>query len=70
VAAPAPAKAPEPKRALSEHADSVVYAAADALELPPKAVRPAIVAAFRPAQKLRLSVEALLPALAAAPAGK
>src|SRR6185437_5455049 len=44
-------------------AESVVGAAADVLGLPPKAVRPAVVAALGRAQELGASVEALLAAL-------
>jgi hypothetical protein len=48
-------------------ANSVVFAAADAVDLAPKAVRPAVVAAFAQAQKLGLTVDALLPELARSP---
>ncbi|MBS2026709.1 MAG: helix-turn-helix transcriptional regulator [Deltaproteobacteria bacterium] len=44
-------------------AESVVGAAADVLGLPPKGVRPAVVAALHRAQALGVSVEALLAAL-------
>ena len=40
-----PAPAPDPTR--PEHADAVVYAAADVLQLPPSAVRPAVAALSR-----------------------
>jgi hypothetical protein len=52
---------------LSDLANSVVFAAADAVDLAPKAVRPAVVAAFAQAQKLGLTVDALLPELARSP---
>lgn len=44
-------------------AESVVSAAADALSLPPKAVRPAVLAALERAQALGATVESLLTAL-------
>ncbi|MHB8416562.1 MAG: hypothetical protein ACYDCL_00700 [Myxococcales bacterium] len=52
-----------------EHADAVVYAAADVLQLAPSAVRPAIAAAFARAHELQLSVAGLVPYLVKAKAG-
>lgn len=65
------ASPPRPARpqALPEQADSVVYAAADALDLAPKTVRPAVAAAFAQAQRLGLTLDALLPLLAPAAEG-
>jgi hypothetical protein len=44
-------------------ADSVVYVAADILDLAPRAVRPAMLAAFRRAHELGLTVEMITAAL-------
>ena len=49
----------------AEHADLVVYAAADVLDLSPKKVRPALAAAFAKAAQLRVPVEGLVRHLAA-----
>ena len=51
--------------ARSEHADAVVYAAADALEVAPGAIRAAVAAAFTRAHELGVSLETLAPLLAA-----
>jgi hypothetical protein len=58
-----PKSAPATPTARSEHADSVVCAAADVLELHPAAVRPAIAAALSRMRALGLSVDALRPLL-------
>ena len=58
--------APEQPKPAPPHprlADSVVYVAADILDLAPRAVRPAMLAAFRRAGELGLSVEMLTRAL-------
>jgi hypothetical protein len=47
--------------------DGVVCAAADAIELTPRAVRPALLAAFRRAREMRLTVEQVEAALAGKP---
>jgi hypothetical protein len=52
-----PAPPPDPTR--PEHADSVVYAAADVLQLPPSAVRPAIAAAFAKAREHGVTIDGL-----------
>ncbi len=49
-----------------EQADAVVCAAAEAIDLSPRAVRAGVAAAFRHAQKLGYSVDALVSAFAAA----
>ncbi|MHB1846476.1 MAG: hypothetical protein ACYCWW_16765, partial [Deltaproteobacteria bacterium] len=53
-AAPPPAPLP-----LAQQADAAVYAAADAIDLPPKAVRPAVIAAFTRALALGADLAAL-----------
>jgi hypothetical protein len=52
--------------------DAVVYAAAEAVDLPPRAIRPGVVAAFAAARELGLSVEAVDGVLrkGSAPSGK
>ncbi len=61
---PAPARQeasvhPAPAPSSPAAADSVVCAAADAMNLPPRALRPALLAAFKRAHTLGLSVEAV-----------
>ncbi len=51
--------APPPDTTGPLHADSVVYAAADVLQLPPSAVRPAVAAAFAKAREHGATVEGL-----------
>jgi transcriptional regulator with XRE-family HTH domain len=46
--------------------DAVVYAAAETADVPPRAMRPAVAAAFRRAAELGLTVESVLSGLAAA----
>ncbi|MHB8417684.1 MAG: helix-turn-helix domain-containing protein [Myxococcales bacterium] len=60
-----PAPPPDPTR--REHADSVVCAAADVLQLPPSAVRPAVAAAFARASELEVTFAGLAKLLAGAP---
>ncbi len=60
IAAPEPP--PDPTR--PEHADSVVYAAADVLQLPPSAVRPALAAAFAKACEHAVTIDGLARHLA------
>ena len=60
---PAPPPTPPRPAARPEHADSVVCAAADALNISPAAVRPAVAAAFAKANALGMSVEDLLQLL-------
>jgi hypothetical protein len=57
-----PAPPPDPTR--PEHADSVVYAAADVLQLPPSAVRLAIAAAFAKAREHGVTIDGLARHLA------
>jgi hypothetical protein len=58
--APAPSVAPsEIAPARPEQGDAVVYAAADALGMAPKAARPAVVAAFARAAELGIELAAL-----------
>lgn len=59
-----PAPPPDPTR--PEHANSVVYAAADVLQLPPSAVRPAIAAAFARAREHGVTLDGLARHLAGA----
>jgi hypothetical protein len=58
-----PRQAPDPTR--PEHADSVVYAAADVLRLPPSDVRPAVAAAFAKAVEHGVTLEGLARLLGA-----
>jgi hypothetical protein len=62
-AAPPPLPAP-PQPALGSVVDSIVCAAAEAVDLSPGAIRPALVAAFARARELGLGVEAVEGALA------
>ena len=62
--APVEPSHPAPLTARSEHADAVVCAAADALNLPPSAVRPAVAAAFARAHELGVGLDTLAPLLA------
>lgn len=69
--APAPAAPPPPPLPVRLLVDSVVCAAADALETAPVTLRVALLAAFRRARELRLSIDDVESALApaATPAG-
>jgi transcriptional regulator with XRE-family HTH domain len=63
---------PAPAPAIFSHdvhhlTDGVVCAAAEAIELTPRAVRPALLAAFRRAREMRLTVEQVEAALAGKP---
>ncbi len=58
-------QAPVPPKLRPEHADAVVYAAADALGLAPRQVRPAVLAAFARAGELGLDLRELAAAFAA-----
>lgn len=61
--------APKPASAVTaDHADLVVHAAAEALDMSPRAVRAGIAAAFAKAHELRVPVEGLVPHLAGKPA--
>ncbi len=63
---PAPSRPTTPS---SKHmADSIVCAAAEAMQLPPHGIRPALVAAFERAFALGMSAEEVLKGMAAAPA--
>jgi hypothetical protein len=53
-----------PIAARREHADAIVAAAADALDVSPKTVRPAIAAAFALARELNVALDTLAPLLA------
>ncbi len=55
-----------PIAARREHADAIVAAAADVLDVSPKSVRPAIAAAFALARELNVALDTLAPLLAAA----
>jgi transcriptional regulator with XRE-family HTH domain len=55
-----------PVAARREHADAIVAAAADVLDVSPKSVRPAIAAAFTLARELNVGLDTLAPLLAAA----
>jgi hypothetical protein len=66
---------PPPPNELSSHAsgipahalvDSIVCAAAEAMGLPPQALRPALRAAFSRAEEIGISVQAVLGVLAPA----
>jgi hypothetical protein len=61
-APPAPALA-APLYDVQHLADGVVCAAAEAIDLTPRAIRPALLAAFRRARQMRLTVEELDSAL-------
>ena len=50
---------PPPDPTQREHADSVVCAAADVLQLPPSAVRPAVAAAFARAGEMNVTFAGL-----------
>ncbi len=67
AAAPAP---PSSAYELHHLADAVVCAAAEAIDLPPRAIRQALIAAFRRARQMRLSVEDMESALAGKDAGE
>jgi hypothetical protein len=56
---------PAPSKARPEHADAVVYAAADALGLPPRQARPAVLAVFARATELGLDLPGLASLFAA-----
>ena len=62
VAPPAPAP-PPPTLPAEDVVDAVVCAAADAIHVTPRDVRPALLAAFARARRLRLSVEVVEQAL-------
>ena len=63
---PQPVSSPPPPRAVSPRAaDSVVCAAADAMNAPPRVARPVVEAAFACAREMGLSVEAVAAALQA-----
>ncbi|HUB10041.1 MAG TPA: hypothetical protein VMB50_23760 [Myxococcales bacterium] len=66
VAAPAPL--PAVPEARQEHADSVLLAAARALNLPPETVRPGVAAAFARASEMGVSVAGLAAQLKRPPA--
>ena len=59
--------APPPRASATELVERVIYAAAEAADLSPRAVRPALVAAFRRAHQTRLTLEEALAALEAPP---
>jgi hypothetical protein len=62
-APPAPAPPSAPRFAAEDVVDSIVCAAADAMDVKPAAVRPALLAAFRRARRLGLAVQAVEDAL-------
>ncbi len=67
LVAPAPPVAPPPPKSpvpLARRVDSVVCAAADALDAAPRAVRPAVLAAFRAAIESDLAMRDVVDALA------
>lgn len=61
---PPPAPAPQPAYELAHLADGVVCAAAESMGLTPLAIRPALLAAFRRAREMHLTVEQMEEALA------
>jgi hypothetical protein len=63
VAVPAPAKPPEPSPLLPLLVESVVSAAAEALDVSPRVARPAVLAAVERAKAAALTVDDLLAAL-------
>jgi transcriptional regulator with XRE-family HTH domain len=63
AALPAPPPAATPAPPAEDVVDAVVCAAADAIDVLPRAVRPALLAAFTRARRLGLSVEAVESAL-------
>jgi hypothetical protein len=66
AALPPPVAALPPARAVSPRdADSVVCAAADIMNVPPRVARPVVAAAFARAREMGLSVEAVAAALQA-----
>lgn len=66
---PPPANAPPPPPVASI-VDSVVCAAAEAIDVVPRAVRPALLAAFSRARELQLTIEVVEKALLGKPAPK
>jgi hypothetical protein len=64
----ATARSTRPRPATEHIIDTVVCAAADAMNLPPEAVRPAVRAAFRRAQQAGFTREEVEAALAEPPA--
>ena len=54
--APSPVAAPPPLP-IEDVIDAIVCAAAEAIDVPPKTIRPALLAAFTRARRLRLSVD-------------
>jgi hypothetical protein len=67
VAAPLPPSPPPVPEARPEHADSVLLAAANALNVPPQAVLPAVAAAFAKAKELGVSLSSLADRLSLVP---
>jgi len=60
-----PAAAPAPRGPAPKHlVDAVLFAAADAVDMVPRAVTPAVVAAFKRAHELGLAIEAVVDGLA------
>lgn len=57
--------APPPRASPAQLVEQVLYAAAEAADLSPRAVRPALVAAFRRASQARLTLDEALAALEA-----
>jgi hypothetical protein len=60
----APPPSPSIPEARPEHADLVLFAAANALDMSPRALRPAVAAAFAKAKELGVSVGSLADLLA------
>jgi transcriptional regulator with XRE-family HTH domain len=68
--APPQAAPPPPPPPVESVVDSMVCAAAEAIDVMPRVVRPALLAAFTRARELQLSVEAVERALQGKPAAK
>jgi hypothetical protein len=68
VAAPPPTVAPVDE--LRSHVDGLVCAAAEAMNVPPAAVRPALAAAFGRARAMHMSLDAIATVLTSARAPK
>ena len=64
VAPPAPASGSRDLEPIEHLADGVVCVAAEAIDVTPRAIRPALLAAFRRARQMRLTVEDIEGALA------
>ena len=67
---PAPAPPPRPAHAPRHLVDSIVCAAAEAMQSPPHAMRPALTAAFERAIALGMTAEDVLKGMAAEPMAK